>query len=74
VSDWPLPEGRVTESSAPTTADAKERCPGCGGDAADNWFDRSLCPCADVMHTRCVGCGAALDGCEFEQDEEEENE
>lgn len=48
-----------------------DNCPGCGGPADRNWFDRSLCPCQDgpdwgVMHTRCEGCGYALDGCEFE--------
>lgn len=47
----------------------KERCPGCGGDASDNWFDRSRCPCEPgigTMHTRCVNCGYALDGCSVE--------
>lgn len=44
-------------------------CQRCGGDASDNWFDRSLCPCDDAMHTRCRNCGAALDGCEFEESE-----
>ena len=44
-----------------------ERCPSCGGDASDNWFDRSICPePCDSMHTRCVKCGVALDGCEFD--------
>jgi hypothetical protein len=37
-------------------------CPSCGGDAADNWFDRTLCTEGD-MHTRCKNCGFALDGC-----------
>lgn len=46
----------------------EDRCPSCGGDAGDNWFDRSLCPCDDIMHTRCSNCGAALDGCEFEKE------
>lgn len=44
-----------------------DACPSCGGDAGDNWFDRSICPCDDTMHTRCVKCGHALDGCKFEQ-------
>jgi hypothetical protein len=37
----------------------------CGGDL---WFDRGLCaqPC-NSMHTRCAGCGRALDGCPYEQ-------
>jgi hypothetical protein len=43
-----------------------ERCSGCGGDAGDNWFDRSLCPCDDTMHTRCRVCGTALDGCSYD--------
>lgn len=51
----------------------KEKCLGCGGDASDNYFDRSLCPCEHgpdwgVMHTRCRNCGTALDGCAFELD------
>lgn len=44
-----------------------ERCWNCGGDAGYNWFDRSLCPCDDAMHTRCVACGVALDQCDFER-------
>lgn len=51
----------------PDAALVDERCPSCGGDAGDNWFDRSLCPCEDTMHTRCSNCGAALDGCSFDQ-------
>lgn len=44
-----------------------ERCPNCGGDAGDNYFDRSICPCDDAMHTRCVTCNHALDGCSFDE-------
>jgi hypothetical protein len=54
-----------------------EKCPGCGGDASNNYFDRSFCPCdmdedgfgVGVMHTRCAECHTALDGCDFEIDE-----
>lgn len=48
---------------------SEERCPVCGGHGGDNWFDRSFCPepCGS-MHTRCVPCGAALDGCPFEDE------
>lgn len=28
----------------------------------DSWFDRSLCPIDDWMHTRCIECGVPLDG------------
>lgn len=46
---------------------AKDRCWNCGGDAGDNWFDRSICPSpCDSMHTRCVKCGVALDHCPFD--------
>ena len=31
----------------------------------DLWFDRALCAC-DAMHTRCAGCGRALDGCPYD--------
>ncbi len=41
--------------------DYDETCPRCGGDAGENWFDRSLCA-SEWMHTRCRGCGYALDG------------
>jgi hypothetical protein len=44
-----------------------DKCPGCGGDGGDNHFDRSICPCADAMHTRCNKCGWALDGCAFDK-------
>jgi hypothetical protein len=54
----------------PTSASVEEKCPNCGGDATDNWFDRSLCPCANVMHTRCASCGAALDSCVMEREED----
>jgi hypothetical protein len=50
-----------------TDEDAEdERCPSCGGDAGDNWFDRSLCACGS-MHTCCAKCGHALDGCPYEK-------
>lgn len=44
-----------------------DKCRGCGGDAADNYFDRSLCPepCG-MMHTCCRACDATLDECYFE--------
>lgn len=44
-------------------------CPNCGGDAGNNYFDRSLCAC-DVMHTRCRECGFALDICPLDALEE----
>lgn len=39
-------------------------CPKCHGPADATWFDRTLCPepCGS-MHTRCYGCGVAVDGC-----------
>lgn len=43
-------------------AEADERCPMCGGNAANNWFDRSICSCGS-MHTCCCECGYELDGC-----------
>lgn len=52
----------------------EDKCPRCGGDADDNWFDRSFCPCENddmyggIMHTRCTNCGYPLDGCKFEQE------
>lgn len=50
----------------------KTKCPACGGNAGDNYFDRCLCFCAPdgVMHTRCRNCGCALDKC-GKTDEEE---
>ncbi len=41
-------------------------CPGCGGDPGNNWFDRAARPepCGS-MHTRCSGCGEALDDCHW---------
>jgi hypothetical protein len=50
------------------------RCPWCGGDGGDNWFDRSICaePCGK-MHTRCRGCGGALDECHWEDEPPPEN-
>lgn len=56
-------EGNDTERRV-----SDDLCPRCDGDAGDSWFDRSLCPCDDAMHTRCVGCGYALDGCSFEKE------
>lgn len=47
---------------------ALERCPGCGADAADSWFDRSLCGACEGMHTRCAACGVSLDPCSEEGD------
>lgn len=47
--------------------DVVAKCPSCGGDAGDNWFDRTLCgPPCESMHTRCSNCGAALDPCPAE--------
>ena len=46
----------------------RAKCPGCGGPASDNWFDRSLCACG-AMHTCCSNCGQALDDCEYEAGE-----
>jgi hypothetical protein len=61
--------GRVARAVPRAIKRAQGRCPNCRGDAGDNWFDRSICPCADTMHTRCCNCGAALDGCVFESAE-----
>ena len=41
---------------------SEEECPGCGGDASDSSFDRSLCACGS-MHYYCANCGAQLDEC-----------
>lgn len=43
-------------------------CPGCGGDPASKWMDRSICPqpCGRT-HTRCSHCGHALDSCHWNQ-------
>lgn len=40
------------------------RCPGCGGDAGNSVFSRSICPepCGS-MHYYCAECGALLDDC-----------
>jgi hypothetical protein len=49
-----------------------ERCPGCGGDAADNWFDRSICPASCLsMHTRCCKCGSAIPPCPLDKEGED---
>lgn len=63
MSDSPL---RTKQGDSLTVG----RCPGCGGDAGDNWFDRSLCaePCGS-MHTRCRECGHSLDGCSWETED-----
>ena len=70
-----LASGVVDDPAAQVSADksvgapdgAAGRCWSCGGDAGDNWFDRSLCPepCG-AMHTRCRECGVALDACPWE--------
>lgn len=63
--------GRLTcRPDCPASAAAEEvtdPCPRCAGHAGNNTFDRSVCPepCGS-MHTRCLACGAALDGCPFE--------
>lgn len=44
------------------SAEALERCPGCGGDPGNSYFDRSLCACG-TMHMRCRACGHPLDPC-----------
>jgi hypothetical protein len=40
--------------------DGPDRCPRCGGDASDNYFDRSFWPGVEDMATRCVSCGFSL--------------
>lgn len=67
----PLAQSPVSSAADPMDRERHraECCPQCGGDASDNWFDRSLCPCDDIMHTRCRNCGAALDSCSFDTDE-----
>jgi len=48
----------------------EQTCGRCGGDAGDNWFDRSFCPCEPglgAMHTRCDNCGYAFGDCSFEE-------
>jgi hypothetical protein len=42
--------------------DTAGRCAGCGGDAGENHFDRTLCACGQ-MHTCCNNCGRPLDEC-----------
>jgi hypothetical protein len=60
---------RIRTDPANGAPEGDERCPGCGGDARDTWFDRSLCPCDGtdwgVMHQRCANCGYAED-CGFD--------
>jgi hypothetical protein len=52
-----------------TGRDQPAACSSCGGDAGEQFFDRSLCPPpCDSMHTRCANCGHALDGCRWEQE------
>lgn len=67
----PAPHGTAAQGFAVVKGDSMDTnpaispeaiCPSCGGDAADNWFDRTLCTEGD-MHTRCKNCGFALDGC-----------
>lgn len=58
---------RSRKALHPAEQEGSETCPGCGGDAGDNWFDRSICACG-AMHTCCAKCGRALDGCEYEQE------
>ena len=57
---WPKPYDGTLPDPEPDT------CRHCGGDASDNSFDRSICPCGS-MHTFHIPCGQPLDDCSCEE-------